>query len=157
MWQLALLAAQLLSQAQQKKAARADEVAKLEAQRAARFGGNTAPIEAATFNRDLNRQTFFTPQNLLASYGAISSLGGGNQVSPQQSIDNAGAIGSLPDGGYQLSDPSSSLTVPQSSFGGADPYSPTAMQGGDLRLPQSSGPSLFGDDDQRPRLRLGGL
>lgn len=81
MWgQVAMLAAQLIGSAQAKKRqselAKSQMVEKLLAQRAAQLGGNTAGIEAAGFNRDLDRQqheSVISPMDLVKMYGAFGN------------------------------------------------------------------------------------
>jgi hypothetical protein len=80
MWgQVAMLAAQLIGSQQAKKRqeelARQQMVEKMLAQRAAQLGGNTMPIEAAAFNRDMDlqrKQSVISPMDLVKMYGAFN-------------------------------------------------------------------------------------
>lgn len=79
MWgQVAMLAAQVLGSAAKKKEqerlARQQMVEQLMTQRAQQLGGNTMGIQAAEFNRDLERQQrqpVISPMDLVQMYGSF--------------------------------------------------------------------------------------
>jgi hypothetical protein len=107
-----MLVAQMLAKHQQEQAAKKEMVMKLQADRAAQLGGNTAGIKAADFNRNLRNATYASPQEIMSIYGQFAGGDGDGGSLPDLS-PNKSAYSLETPGDTQLDQPRSIQDNPE--------------------------------------------